>query len=106
MRTRICDLLGIERPIVGFTPSPEVAAAISRAGGLGVLGAIRFTCIEELEAALDWMDAHVDGRPYGLDIVMPMKYVGNDDLGDLDRMITEKHRHFVQEVLSRFEVPE
>ena len=42
MRTDICDQLGINYPIFGFTPSEHVAAAISRAGGLGVLGCVRF----------------------------------------------------------------
>jgi NAD(P)H-dependent flavin oxidoreductase YrpB (nitropropane dioxygenase family) len=105
MRTRICDLLGIELPIVGFTPSPEVAAALSRAGGLGVLGAIRYTAVEELEEALVWMDAHVDGKPYGLDIVMPAKHVGGDDLGALASMVDDRHKQFVEELLTRFGVP-
>ncbi|MDQ1646217.1 MAG: hypothetical protein QOJ50_2401, partial [Cryptosporangiaceae bacterium] len=38
MRTALCTLLGIDHPIVGFSPSEHVAAAISRSGGLGVLG--------------------------------------------------------------------
>ena len=105
MRTRVCDLLGIELPIVGFTPSPEVAAALSRAGGLGVLGAIRYTAVEELEEALVWMDAHVDGKPYGLDIVMPAKHVGGDDLGALASMVDDRHKQFVEELLTRFGVP-
>ena len=42
LRTALCDLLGIEHPIVGFSPSEHVAAAVSRAGGLGVLGCVRF----------------------------------------------------------------
>ena len=104
MRTRICDLLGIQLPIVGFTPSPEVAAAISRAGGLGVLGAIRYTDVKELEEALVWMDEHVEGKPYGLDIVMPAKHVGGDDLGALESMIDDRHRQFVEDVLTRFGV--
>jgi NAD(P)H-dependent flavin oxidoreductase YrpB (nitropropane dioxygenase family) len=105
MRTRICDLLGIDLPIVGFTPSPEVAAAISRAGGLGVLGAIRYTTVEELEGALAWMDDHVGGKPYGLDIVMPAKHVEGDDLRALEAMVDERHKQFVEEVLTRFGVP-
>jgi NAD(P)H-dependent flavin oxidoreductase YrpB (nitropropane dioxygenase family) len=104
MRTRICDLLGIDLPIVGFTPSPEVAAALSRAGGLGVLGAIRYTTAEELEDALGWMDAHVDGRPYGLDVVMPAKHVGADDMSALHAMVDDRHRQFVEELLARFGV--
>jgi NAD(P)H-dependent flavin oxidoreductase YrpB (nitropropane dioxygenase family) len=105
MHTQICDLLGIEHPIVGFTPSPDVAAAISRAGGLGVLGAVRYTKLAELEAALDWMDANVGGKPYGLDIVMPVASVTAGDLGGLERMIDDRHKAFVEEVLARFGVP-
>ena len=52
MRTPLCNLLGIEHPIVGFTPSEHVAAAISRAGGLGVLGCVRFNDPAELDAVL------------------------------------------------------
>ncbi len=73
LRTSLCDRFGIEHPIVGFTPSEQVAAAISRAGGLGVLGAVRYNDADELEAALTWMDANTDGRPYGVDVVMPAK---------------------------------
>jgi NAD(P)H-dependent flavin oxidoreductase YrpB (nitropropane dioxygenase family) len=105
MRTRLCEILGTRLPIAGFTPSPEVAAAISRAGGLGVLGAIRYTRIEELEEALRYMDEMTEGKPYGLDIVMPTKYVGNDKLDDLDKMISEPHKRFVEAVLERHGVP-
>src|SRR3954471_4937140 len=105
MRTRICDLLGIELPLCGFTPSPEVAAAISRAGGLGVLGAVRYTRPEELEEALVYMDAHVDGKPYGVDVVMPMKEMEGIAAGDLEARIDAQHRRFVEDVLARFGVP-
>ncbi len=73
MHTPLCEQLGIEHPVVGFTPSEHVAAAISRAGGLGVLGCVRFNDAAELDAVLDWMDANTDGLPYGVDIVMPAK---------------------------------
>ncbi|HEY8040336.1 MAG TPA: nitronate monooxygenase family protein [Polyangiaceae bacterium] len=105
MRTRICDLLGIDVPIVGFTPSPEVAVAISRAGGLGVLGAVRYGRAEELEEALAFMDANVGGRPYGVDVVMPMKEMQGLDAGHLDAHIPAQHRAFVEDVLKRFGVP-
>ena len=68
LRTPLCDRLGIEHPIVGFTPSEHVAAAISKAGGLGVLGCVRYNDADEVEAALNWMDANTDGRPYGVDV--------------------------------------
>ena len=74
MRTPICDRLGIEFPIFAFSHCRDVVAAVSRAGGFGVLGALAFTP-EELEIELNWIDEHVDGKPYGVDIVMPAKYV-------------------------------
>ena len=43
MRTRICDLFEIEYPIFAFTHCRDVVAAVSRAGGLGVLGAVGYT---------------------------------------------------------------
>jgi NAD(P)H-dependent flavin oxidoreductase YrpB (nitropropane dioxygenase family) len=106
MKTRITEMFGIDYPILGFTPSPEVAAAISRAGGLGVLGAVRYTHVEELEDALTYLDEATEGRPYGLDIVMPQKYVGDDVLDNLEGMIDERHKSFVAELLDRFGVPE
>lgn len=74
MRTELCDKFGIEYPIFVFTPpSEKVAAAVSKAGGLGVLGCVRFNDADDLEEVLQWMDANTDGKPYGVDIVMPAK---------------------------------
>jgi NAD(P)H-dependent flavin oxidoreductase YrpB (nitropropane dioxygenase family) len=105
LRTPLCDLLGVQVPIVGFTPSPEVAAAISRAGGLGVLGAVRYSRPEQLEEALQFMDAHVEGKPYGVDVVMPMKEMQGLDAAHLEAHVPEAHRRFVEDVLARFGVP-
>src|SRR6058998_766663 len=103
MRTRICDTFGIEFPIFAFSHCRDVVAAVSRAGGLGVLGALAFTP-EQLEIELDWIDEHVDGKPYGVDVVMPASYVGAD-LSALEPMIPEGHKQFVNEVLDRYHVP-
>jgi NAD(P)H-dependent flavin oxidoreductase YrpB (nitropropane dioxygenase family) len=110
IRTPLSEELGIEHPIYAFTVHKEVAAAVSRAGGLGVLGALRFSP-EELEGELTWMDENVDGNPYGVDVVMPASYVGAGigDLGDLmtqlQSMIPDEHRAFVERVLSEHGVP-
>ena len=105
MHTTICDLLGIEHPIVGFTPSEHVAAAISRSGGLGVLGCVRFNDAAELDKVLDWMDASTDGRPYGVDVVMPATIPAEGAAIDLNQLIPDGHREFVQQVLVRLGVP-
>ncbi len=105
MRTPICDLLGIEHPIVGFTPSEHVAAAVSRAGGLGVLGCVRFNDPDELDAALGWMDANTDGRPYGVDVVMPARVPAEGAVRDLEELIPPAHKDFVEQTLRELGVP-
>jgi NAD(P)H-dependent flavin oxidoreductase YrpB (nitropropane dioxygenase family) len=103
MRTRICDLFGIEYPIFAFTRSREVVVEVSKGGGMGVLGAIAFS-VDELEPELAWIDEHIDGRPYGVDVVMPAAYIDADP-GSLESMVPEAHRRFVEDLLSRFDVP-
>jgi NAD(P)H-dependent flavin oxidoreductase YrpB (nitropropane dioxygenase family) len=106
MRTELCDTLGIEYPIVGFTPSEHVAAAISKAGGLGVLGCVRFNEAGELDTVLDWMDANTDGKPYGVDIVMPAKVPAEGTQVDLTKLIPDEHKAFVERTLRELGVPE
>jgi len=87
MRTELAEKFGIEYPIFGFTPSQDVAAAISRAGGLGVLGCVRFNEAEELDEVLEWMHENTDGKPFGVDVVMPAKIRTQGSKTDLDSMI-------------------
>ncbi len=105
MRTTLCDLLDIEHPVAGFTPSEHVAAAISRAGGLGVLGCVRFNDPAELESVLCWMDDNTDGRPYGVDVVMPAKVPAEGAAIDLAGLIPPGHREFVEQTLVKLGVP-
>jgi NAD(P)H-dependent flavin oxidoreductase YrpB (nitropropane dioxygenase family) len=105
LRTPICDRFGIEHPIFGFTPSEHVAAAISRAGGLGVLGCVRYNDAADLETALNWMDENTDGRPYGVDVVMPAKVPAEGTQFDLGQLIPEGHKEFVDQTLLKLGVP-
>ena len=109
MKTPICEQLGIEFPIFAFSHCRDVVAAVSRAGGFGVLGALAYNP-EELEIELSWIDEHVDGKPYGVDIVMPMTYVGKGGgdeakVGNLAAMIPQDHRDFVERLLDEHGVP-
>ncbi|WP_406840116.1 NAD(P)H-dependent flavin oxidoreductase [Streptomyces sp. AHU1] len=106
MQTELSKELGVEHAVFGFTPFPAVAAAISRAGGFGVLGAVRYTAPADLERDLDWIEANVDGRPYGLDVVMPAKKVEGVSEADVEAMIPEGHRRFVRDTLAKYGVPE
>ena len=111
MHTQLCDRLGIEFPIFAFTHCRDVVAAVSQAGGFGVLGAVGFNA-EQLEIELKWIDEHVGDKPYGVDIVIPGKYEGMGEMdpakleAQLKAMIPEQHREFVRKVLSDHGVPE
>ena len=116
MRTELCDRFGIDVPIFAFSHCRDVVAAVSKAGGFGVLGAVAFSP-EQLEIELKWIDEHVDGKPYGVDIVMPAKYEGKDaglgkadESGDVDasvfeKMISPEHKAWIESVLEEYKVP-
>ncbi|MFC9241646.1 NAD(P)H-dependent flavin oxidoreductase [Streptomyces decoyicus] len=106
MQTELSNTLGVEHAVFGFTPFPAVAAAITRAGGFGVLGAVRYTAPDELARDLDWMQEHTDGLPYGLDVVMPAKKVEGVTEAEVEAMIPAGHRRFVTELLDKHQVPQ
>jgi NAD(P)H-dependent flavin oxidoreductase YrpB (nitropropane dioxygenase family) len=111
MRTRVCDQFGIDLPIFAFSHCRDVVAAVSKAGGMGVLGALAFSP-DQLEIELNWIDDHVDGKPYGVDVVMPAKYAGAGELDpermgeQLREMIPQQHRDFVDTLLADHDVPQ
>ena len=109
----LCESLGIEFPIFAFTHCRDVAAAVSRAGGMGVLGALAFSP-NQLELELKWIDEHVDGKPYGVDVVMPVKSVDREQgltdtksIGaDLRGYISDAHWDYVHKILADHGVPD
>ena len=113
MRTEICDRLGIEFPIFAFSHCRDVVAAVTNAGGLGVLGAVAFDG-DQLDVELKWIDDHVGDKPYGVDLVIPSKYEGMDlddmspaDLeAELRKHVPDGHRDFAAKILADHGVPE
>ena len=117
MHTDLCDQFGIDVPIFAFSHCRDVVAAVTNAGGLGVLGALAFSP-EQLELELKWIDDHVGGKPYGVDTVMPMSYAGKEEglgkadaeTGDVDagvfqNMIPEETKKWIEGILEEYEVP-
>lgn len=109
MRTAVTEMFGIEFPIVAFSHCRDVVAAVSRAGGLGVLGAVAHSP-ERLEIDLDWIESEIGDRPYGVDLIVPARYAGDErggyTLDDIRRLIPPEHKAFVDDILRRYEVPE
>jgi NAD(P)H-dependent flavin oxidoreductase YrpB (nitropropane dioxygenase family) len=108
VNNRVCELLGIEFPILAFTHCRDVAAAVSRAGGMGVLGASSATP-DQLDIDLRWIREQVGDKPFGVDIIVPAKYVGKDEGGvgvsALYDRIPAEHRQFVDDIMRRYDVP-
>ncbi len=106
----LCAMFGIEAPIFAFSHCRDVVAAVTRAGGFGVLGALAYSP-ERLEIELNWIDEHCDGKPYGVDIVMPQNYVGKGEssdftsFGNLHDMIPQAHTDFVEDLLRKYDIP-
>ncbi len=108
MKTAITDMLGIDVPILAFTHCRDVVAAVTKAGGMGVLGAVAHSPAQ-LEIDLAWIEAEIGDRPYGVDLIVPAKYAGSDEGGltlkDIRDLIPEEHRRFVDELLRKYDVP-
>lgn len=104
MRTPICEMLGIDFPLVAFSHCRDVIAAVSRAGGFGVLGATAFTP-EQLELELKWIDDHIEGKPYGIDVLIPentpIKEERGVTIGALAKRIPQTHKDFVSNLLAK-----
>jgi NAD(P)H-dependent flavin oxidoreductase YrpB (nitropropane dioxygenase family) len=102
MKTPICELLGIDLPLLAFSHCRDVVAAVTNAGGFGVLGA-QLNTPEQLEHELLWIDDNVDGKPYGIDILVPEKFEGKGehlDPASLAARIPQEYRDFVRSVLA------
>jgi NAD(P)H-dependent flavin oxidoreductase YrpB (nitropropane dioxygenase family) len=101
MPSALCARLGIEFPLFAFSHCRDVVVEVSKAGGMGVLGVAGFSP-EKLEAELAWIDEHVNGHPYGVDLIVPAKFAtkGKPLSGvDTAARIPAEHREFVQSLL-------
>ncbi|MEH2492432.1 nitronate monooxygenase [Bradyrhizobium sp. AZCC 2230] len=107
MKSPICDMLGIEFPLLAFSHCRDVVAAVSRAGGFGVLGATVHTP-DTLERELTWIDDHVDGKPYGIDVLIPenISTAGEKDVTwkSLEARVPKEHRKYTSDLLKKYDI--
>lgn len=102
MRSKVCDMLGIEFPLFAFSHCRDVVAEVSKAGGFGVLGAAGHTP-ESLEIELAWIDEHVGGMPYGVDLIVPTSMAdkeGSLTPEQVEAMIPPEHKAYVDRILA------
>jgi NAD(P)H-dependent flavin oxidoreductase YrpB (nitropropane dioxygenase family) len=113
MRSEVCETFGIEFPLFAFSHCRDVVAAVTNAGGFGVLGAVAYTP-ERLEEELRWLDDHVGGRPYGVDVLVPGKIAdvaveaGRDESGGGAKMLSavpKEHWDFLAHLFEKYGVP-
>lgn len=107
MKSPVCEMLGVEFPLFAFSHCRDVVAAVSRAGGFGVLGATIHSP-ETIEQELKWIDDHVNGKPYGVDVLIPenISTAGETDVTwqDLEQRIPAEHRTFARDLLKKYGV--
>ncbi|ASW90881.1 nitronate monooxygenase family protein [Mycobacterium marseillense] len=107
MRTRVAEMLGVEFPICAFSHCRDVVAAVTNAGGFGILGATAHSPAR-LHSELTWIEEQTGGKPYGVDLLLPPKYVGAEQ-GGIDAtqartLLPDEHRAFVDDLLARYGV--
>ncbi|MEM7098186.1 MAG: nitronate monooxygenase family protein [Pseudomonadota bacterium] len=104
MISDLCEKFGIEFPLFAFSHCRDVIAEVSKAGGFGVLGAAGHTP-ESLEVELAWLDEHVDGKPYGVDIIVPNSMDNKDgpklSPEEVEARIPPEHKAYVESILAQ-----
>ena len=106
MKSPICEMLGAEFPLVAFSHCKDVVVAVSKAGGVGVLGAVGMST-ETLEQELNWIDERIDGKPYGVDVLIPNKMLGKGEEFNAQKlvdMIPQEYRDFRTDVLKNHDI--
>lgn len=106
MNSPICEMLDIEFPLLAFSHCRDVVAAVSKAGGMGVFGAVNLSP-GRLREELDWIDRNCGGKPYGIDLIVPNKFEGKGEkrtASDIAAALPEQHKAFAAHILEDHEV--
>lgn len=107
MNTPICEMFGIEFPLIAFTHCRDVVVAVSKAGGMGVFGAVAHPP-DRLEEELRWIDAHIEGKPYGIDLIVPNKMAevsaGGLNRNKVEAAIPQEYFQFAAGILAQHDI--
>ena len=106
MNSKLCDELGIEFPLFAFSHCRDVVAEVSSAGGFGVLGAAGHSP-KTLDIELGWIDDHVHGKPYGVDLLVPTSMDSKEQAltaAELEDRIPADHKRYIAELLARHDI--
>lgn len=125
LRTKLCDMLGIDYPILSAGMGPtligenpgapvELVVAVSEAGGLGVLGGSGFT-VDELREAIRKIKSQTD-KPFGVDLLLPkyvaprtgldMEGVTQVPLGQILETLPKPHREWMNKIKESMDLPD
>ncbi|MEO0883400.1 MAG: nitronate monooxygenase [Pseudomonadota bacterium] len=102
MKSPICDMLDIEFPLLAFSHCRDVVVAVSKAGGMGVFGAVNLPP-NRLKEELDWIMDHIGDKPFGVDLIVPNKFEGKEkafDSGKLVQAVPDEHKAFTSKVMA------
>jgi NAD(P)H-dependent flavin oxidoreductase YrpB (nitropropane dioxygenase family) len=105
LKTKLTDMIGIEYPIVAFTPTKEVVVEVINAGGLGVLAGAPLQP-DLIADAIHWIRDRVNGKPFAIDLLLPASAPPEGTIEELKAKIPEEHLRFVQQMKERYNIPE
>lgn len=105
LRTKLCDMLGIDYPVIAFTHCKDVAVAVINAGGFAVLGEAMHTP-EDIAADIAWIRDRVEGRKFGIDLVLPASVPPAGSVDELMADIPESHIAFARQIKEKYDVPD
>jgi NAD(P)H-dependent flavin oxidoreductase YrpB (nitropropane dioxygenase family) len=107
MNSVICDMFKIDFPLLAFSHCRDVVAEVSKAGGMGILGAVDVSSPGQLETELSWLDRNVGGKSYGVDFIVPMKFEGKGrhvTAAAAAASVPKEHKDFARGILQRFDI--
>ncbi|MEP4485262.1 MAG: nitronate monooxygenase [Halioglobus sp.] len=106
MKSPICEMLDIEFPLLAFTHCRDVVVAVSKAGGMGVFGAVNLPP-DRLREELDWIVEHIDGKPFGVDMIVPSNIEGKNEAFDPQQLldaVPQEHKTFASGLMDKFDM--